>query len=262
MLVTKKQLKKLINKFLSEGMSKRGRTKLGSNIGFGRRGDTKSRPVSSGKYPKENIKIIEKEMTKQGVSNQYARIAMLAVMAKESGLVPKSEKCYNNTANARIKKIFGKRVPSNDAELTALKSDCKAFFNQVYGSKFYGSGTKGSWAKHNDPGDGYKYRGRGLNQITFKASYAKRGKLAGVDLVANPDKLNNIDIAAKVGVSFLVHRLKSKFSQKNNSKNWPPFKSQKEANIMVANANAGWGKKGSALSRAIRSTNRASKHFT
>lgn len=36
-------------------------------------------------------------------------------------------------------------------------------------------------------GDGYRYRGRGYVQLTWKANYAKAGRILGVDLVANPD---------------------------------------------------------------------------
>ena len=36
-------------------------------------------------------------------------------------------------------------------------------------------------------GDGYRYRGRGYVQLTWKTNYAKAGRILGVDLVANPD---------------------------------------------------------------------------
>lgn len=40
---------------------------------------------------------------------------------------------------------------------------------------------------NDQPGDGYRYRGRGLLQITGKEAYAKYGALIGVDLIGNPD---------------------------------------------------------------------------
>ncbi|MEM7183057.1 MAG: glycoside hydrolase family 19 protein [Spirochaetota bacterium] len=51
---------------------------------------------------------------------------------------------------------------------------------------------------NDNPGDGYKYRGRGYVQITFKANYEKFGKLLGLDLVANPDDAMDPATAAKI----------------------------------------------------------------
>lgn len=208
-----------------------------------------SAPVNiGGSYPKQAVRLVEKAMDEYGIINPYTRIAILSVIAKESGFVPKSETPYRNTSNSRIRKIFGKRVPNDDDELTKLKADDKAFFDKVYGGRY-----------DNASDEGYKYRGRGFNQLTFKSAYKVYSTLIGKDLVSNPDSVNEPKIAALVAVMFIKRRLRSKYGTDLGD-----FSNQKEANIAVANANAGWGKKRGhkGLERAIGSTNLASTKFS
>ncbi|MDR6482001.1 hypothetical protein J2784_003093, partial [Paraburkholderia terricola] len=47
-------------------------------------------------------------------------------------------------------------------------------------------------------GDGYKYRGRGLVQLTFKRAYRKFSGVAGTDLVQNPDKVLELPLAVQI----------------------------------------------------------------
>jgi hypothetical protein len=47
-------------------------------------------------------------------------------------------------------------------------------------------------------GDGIKYHGRGLPQLTGRANYDKLGKRLGIDLVGNPDLALHDDVAVKI----------------------------------------------------------------
>ena len=50
---------------------------------------------------------------------------------------------------------------------------------------------------NNVPGDGFKFRGRGLLQTTGRSNYERTGKALGVDLIANPDLLTQPELASR-----------------------------------------------------------------
>ena len=183
---------------------------------------------------KSNIKFIIKRMIEKGITNPITQSAILAVVSKESAFVPQSEGSYRNTENIRIRKIFGSRVQQySEAELTTLKSSDEAFFNAVYGLAKYGQTAN----------EGYKYRGRGLNQITFKGTYKKVGDQIGIDLVNNPDKLNELPIATDCLINFFMNSFKSASPDKlaaYNTTDINSFKSTKDSVGAVYNANSGW----------------------
>ena len=172
---------------------------------------------------KTNIKLMIDAMKKKGITDPKAQVGILSVIAKESGFKPKDEISYSSTSNSRIRSIFGKRVAKySDQELESIKKDPKKFFDVVYGGKF-----------GNAPDEGYKYRGRGFNGLTFKGNYQKYGSMIGVDIVNNPDLANDPKVAAELAVAF--------FTKGKDPSTFPKFKTKQEAAKYFANINSGGG---------------------
>lgn len=137
-----------------------------------------------------------------GITNEYAQRAVISNVGKETGFKPKEEDLasYSKTSNARIREVFTKRVEKySDAELDQIKKDPVKFGEAVYGKDT----EVGKKMGNTEPGDGFKYRGRGAIQLTGKANYKAYSKVAGVDLVNNPDALNDPAIDAKVVAAFV-----------------------------------------------------------
>lgn len=163
----------------------------------------------------KNVQLFLDYMVEKGITNPYTQIGILACCGKESGFIPQNEICYDTTSTSRIIGIFGE-CRTNDwkirtdwaskygpeVTINELKENCEDFFDAMYGKpaqpcfKFD--------TKNTSPGDGFLYRGRGFNGLTFKTNYMTFGDLIGEDLVSDPDKVNDVNIAAKVGVMFFT----------------------------------------------------------
>ena len=65
-------------------------------------------------------------------------------------------------------------------------------------------------------GDGIKFRGRGLIQITGRSNYETLSKLWGVDLIANPELLERPEYAVKSAIWFWNSRCLNKFADTDN----------------------------------------------
>ena len=127
-----------------------------------------------------------------GISNPYAKIAILANVAKECEFKPRNESLRYTVTRAR--QVFPSKTANlSDSELSEILSTEESAGNFFYGGR-YG----------NEKNEGYMYRGRGYIQITFKDNYRIASKDVGVDLVNNPDLLNLPENAAKSAVKFII----------------------------------------------------------
>lgn len=196
-----------------------------------------------------NVNSLISALNAVGYTNPYLQAAILGVVAKESGFIPQSEKSYANTSNSRIRAIFSSTLGGySDAQLNALKADPVAFFDKIYGGR-YGNASN----------EGYKYRGRGFNQLTFKGAYEAVGRRIGRDLVNNPDLMNDPKVAAAALVDFFQNRFQNnpnEVKQYAGTTNPNDVQSLNKAVWLAARANAGFGKStnGSAVQNAVKNT--------
>ena len=187
------------------------------------------------KVQNENIQILIQIMNKRAIVNKYAQAGMLAVISKECEFKPKGETSYATTSNGRIREVFGSRVAMySEDELSNLKLHPDQFFNAIYGDR-YG----------NAHDEGWKYRGRGFNQLTFKDNYKDIGSEMSVDISKFPDRLNEIPIAAEACCIYFLKRLRmmpTDLRAYYKAMGMDDFTDVMTATQCIYHANAGWGK--------------------
>lgn len=140
-----------------------------------------------------NINLIINKLKQNGITNPIVQAGILGTIGKESGFIPQNEIGYKTSTNDHIRKTFSSTRKLSDVKLDRLKSNDEDFFNYVYGPKGAGPGLGNT-----QPGDGFKFRGRGFNQITGRANYKRYG------FEGNPDRLNDAQGAADAMVEFLA----------------------------------------------------------
>lgn len=101
-----------------------------------------------------------------------------------------------NTAMERYQIVGRKRVAAFIAQL-GHESGQLRYVREIWGptlaqAKYEGRADLGN----TQPGDGSKYRGRGLIQITGRANYAACGETLGLDLITQPELLELPQYAA------------------------------------------------------------------
>jgi putative chitinase len=113
----------------------------------------------------------------------------LAQVLHETGGLTILEESMNYTA-ARIVEVWPSRF-SSPAAARNLEHNPEALANSVYGGRM---GNEMS-------GDGWKYRGRGLLQVTGRDSYRKYGRLLGIALEELPQLAYSAEWAFRIALA-------------------------------------------------------------
>lgn len=134
----------------------------------------------------------------QTPGNAEALASALAQIQRECGFEPHSENL--NYSASRLRQVFPSRVRSDAFAQQLAAGGPAAIGNTLYGGR-----------NGNAQDEGYKYRGRGLIQLTFKDNYRNFGGAAGhPEIVENPDLLNDPEIATAVAVAYLKETFPSR----------------------------------------------------
>ncbi|WP_455852711.1 glycoside hydrolase family 19 protein [Pantoea endophytica] len=146
---------------------------------------------------------IAASMNSFGITTALRQAHFLAQVGHESAGFTKVEEGLNYSENA-LTAMFGKRITVAQAKAHGRNAEHaanqKMIANIIYANR-NGNGDVAS-------GEGYRYRGRGLIQITGKANYAALSGQLSADVVANPDLLTeNLQAAMSAAAWWKNHGL-------------------------------------------------------
>ena len=151
-------------------------------------------------YPRASGRLL-RELTQQnddlfgefGISASERRLHFfLAQIGHESGGGTIIEEKMNYSAK-RMTQVWPKRFPTIQSAQTYAGQPQK-LANKVYAGRM-GNGPPAS-------GDGWRFRGRGLIQITGRDGYESVGKRAGIDLLSQPERAFAEKDALRVACAF------------------------------------------------------------
>lgn len=128
-----------------------------------------------------------------GVLNNAHRAAhFLAQILHESGGLRIAEENLHYTRASRIQVVWPSRFPTV-ADAQPYVRNPEALANHVYGNRTALGNT--------EPGDGWRFRGRGLIQVTGRGGYARVGQALDADFVSHPELVTSEAYALPVAAA-------------------------------------------------------------
>ena len=127
---------------------------------------------------------LNETFAKYDISNPKRQAAFIGQCSHESGNFRTLEENLHYSA-AALMRVWPSRFPNLEVA-NQYASNAEKIANKVY------AGRMGN----TEDGDGWKYHGRGLIQLTGKDNYERCGSSLGVDLIGHPDWLLDPKYAA------------------------------------------------------------------
>jgi putative chitinase len=152
------------------------------------------------------IPYITTVLPKFGIDTPLRKAHFLAQVAHESGGLQFTQENLNYSAQG-LRSVFGKYFSTIEIANTYARKPEK-IANRVYASRM-GNGNEAS-------GDGWKFRGRGLIQLTGKENYQKFSDENGIDCVKNPDLLLQPEMALTSACWFWKKKNLNEFADKDD----------------------------------------------
>lgn len=127
------------------------------------------------------VDALNKVLPDYKITTKLRLCHFLAQILHESGNLRYKSENLNYSAKA-LRSVFGKYFKT-DAMANEYARKPEKIANKVYANRM-GNGDEAS-------GDGWKYRGRGLIQLTGKNNYKACGEALGIDLLKMPDLITS-----------------------------------------------------------------------
>lgn len=160
--------------------------------------------LKSGCVTKENSKAVAAAINgvlkKYNLNTVQRAASFIANAAHECGAFTQMSENLNYSAE-RLAAVWPKRfglagTTTPNKLALSLARNPQAIANYVYGDRM-GNGTPTS-------NDGWNYRGRGPFGLTGKTNYGFYGQKLGIDLLRNPEKVEDISIGLEVAALYFI----------------------------------------------------------
>ena len=155
----------------------------------------------------QNIGHLEQVLPKYGIADSRLRLAhFFAQVLHESGCMRYDMENLNYSSDA-LQRVFGKYFPTK-AEADAYARQPEKIANRVYANRM---GNRGEAS-----GDGWRFRGRGLIQLTGRNNYKAFGEWVNNNRIMEEPDLVSSEYAVHSAVFFWDRNSLNKFADRDD----------------------------------------------